>query len=178
MNIKATLFLLVLLSGSFSLLSQNEERLTISENNYSLSYPSDWEVDRSGQMNTLFILFSPLSSPSDYFKENVNLIIQDLKGYDIDLDQYVEISENQINTLIKEGKLISSTRMPKADDMNTEYHKTVFTGKEGIFDLKFVQYYWVENESAYVVTFTSEVKSFEAFQESGLEILNSFRISQ
>ena len=35
--------------------------------------------------------------------ENINLLIQNLKGYQIDLNQYVKITENQVN---ENGKLI------------------------------------------------------------------------
>ena len=69
---------------------------SLSENNYSINYPDNWELNKAGQMGTSFILFSPLSSKKDNFKENVNLLVQDLKGHDLDLDKYVEISEGQI----------------------------------------------------------------------------------
>ena len=46
--------------------------------NYSISYPSTWELNHDGQMGTSFIISSPLESDNDNFKENVNLVIQDL----------------------------------------------------------------------------------------------------
>ena len=61
---------------------------SLTENSYSINYPGNWELNKSGQMGTSFILFSPLSSEQDQFKENVNLLIQDLTGYNLDLDKY------------------------------------------------------------------------------------------
>ena len=81
---------------NISVFGQSIEWKSLNEKNYSIQYPVNWELNKSGQMNTSFILFSELTSEKDQFKENVNLIIQDLTGYNIDFEQYVQISENQI----------------------------------------------------------------------------------
>lgn len=145
----------------------------LNEDKYAIKHPSAWEVNKSGQMGTSFILFSPLSNESDKFKENVNLLIQDLKGYNLSLDQYVEISEGQIKTIVTEGKIISSDRIKKDE---REYQRMIYTGKQGIFDLKFEQYYWVIDNQAFVLTLTGEEDEFEGYQEIGEKILNSFEI--
>ncbi|MBK8442240.1 MAG: hypothetical protein IPL35_01995 [Sphingobacteriales bacterium] len=146
---------------------------SIMENKYAIKYPSNWEVNKSGQMGTSFILFSPLSNESDKFKENVNLLIQDLTGYDLNLDQYVEISEGQIKTMLTEGQIISSERKKKDKQ---EYQKVIYTGKQGIYDLKFEQYYWVIDNQAFVLTLTGEKEEFDKYQDIGEKILNSFEI--
>ena len=109
------------------------------------------------------------------FKENVNLIVQDLTGYNIDLNQYVEISENQIKTMITDGNIISSERVKKDEK---EFQRVIYTGKQGIYDLKFEQYYWVENNNAYVLTLTCEITAYTDFKNTGEKILNSFEISK
>tara|TARA_B110000238_G_C16028283_1_gene396247 strand:- start:56 stop:439 length:384 start_codon:yes stop_codon:yes gene_type:complete len=124
-------------------------------------------------MGTKFILFSQLTSKNDQFKENVNLIVQDLTGHNIDLNQYVEISENQIKTMITDGNIISSERVKKDEK---EFQRVIYTGKQGIYDLQFVQYYWVENNNAYVLTLTCEITVFTDFKNTGEKILNSFEI--
>lgn len=144
---------------------------TLDQSNYSIQYPSTWELDQSGQMGTSFILFSPLESDKDKFKENVNLLIQDVSGQNIDLNKYTEISEGQIKTMITNSALIESKRM-KND--RGEYHKIIYSGDQGKFHLKFEQYYWVINDKAFVLTFTSEQGKFADFLEIGEKILNSF----
>jgi hypothetical protein len=62
-------------------------------NDFSIQYPSGWEINTEGQMATSLVLLAPLESAQDKFKENVNLIIQDLCGYTIDLASYAAISE-------------------------------------------------------------------------------------
>jgi hypothetical protein len=149
----------------------NSDWKTLDQSNYTIQYPSTWELNQSGQMGTSFVLFSPLESDKDKFKENVNLLIQDLTGQNIDLDKYTEISEGQIKTMITNSALMESKRIKNGKD---EYHKIIYSGDQGIFHLQFEQYYWVINDKAFVLTFTSEKDKFADFREIGEKILNSF----
>jgi hypothetical protein len=144
---------------------------TLSENNYAIQYPSNWELNQNGQMGTNFILLSSLENKEDQFRENVNLIIQDLTSRNIDLDKYSEISEGQVKTMITNSNLIESKRIKNG---NNEYHQLIYTGDQGVYHLKFEQYYWVENEKAYVLTLTCEQSTFSEYKEIGENILNSF----
>lgn len=150
-----------------------EEWKTFVEDNYSIQYPTTWELNNSKQMGTSFILFSPLTSEKDQFKENVNLLIQDLKGYNLDLDKYTAISEEQIKTMITDGKIVESKKMTSG---TSAYQKIIYTGTQGIFKLEFEQYYWVEKDKAYILTFTCEESQFADFKPVGEKILNSFQL--
>lgn len=143
------------------------------EDKFEISHPSNWEVNKSGEMGTSFILFSPIANNSDKFRENVNLLTQDLTGHDLNLDKYVELSEGQIKTLVTNGKIISSERQ---NNDKQEYQKVIYTGKQGIYDLKFEQYYWVIDNKAFVLTLTCEEKEFNNYQSTGERILNSFKL--
>jgi len=150
----------------------NTDWKTFDKSDYSINYPVAWELNQTGQMGTSFVLFSPLESKQDKFKENVNLVIQNLAGKNIDLNKFTEISENQIKTLVPNSNLIESKRVKKG----REYHKIIYTASRGIFHLKFEQYYWVINNKAYILTFTSEQTKFEGFKSVGEKILNSFKL--
>lgn len=139
--------------------------------NYSIKYPSNWELDQSSQLGTSFVLYSPLENNKDQLKENVNLIIQDLTGRGIDLDEFIQISEGQVKTLITNSTLVESSRI-KSD--YREFHKMIYSGDQGIYRLKFVQYIWIINQKAYILTLTCEQKKFSDYKETGEMILNSF----
>ncbi|MCB0514565.1 MAG: hypothetical protein R2798_14190 [Chitinophagales bacterium] len=145
----------------------------LTEENYSINYPDDWELNQSGIMGTSFILFSPISSEKDQFRENVNLLIQNLTGLNLDLNKYVEISVDQIRTILTDGKIITNERITTE---NLDYQKAIYTGKQGIFDLTFEQYYWVVGDNAFVLTLTCETGEFDNYQTVGEKILNSFNI--
>jgi len=148
---------------------------SLTENNYSINYPEDWELNKSGLMGSSFILFSPLSSEQDQFKENINLLIQDLTGHNLNLEKYAAISEEQIKTMITDGNILESKRVT-TDTLS--HHQIIYTGRQGIFNLKFEQYYWVIGDKAYVLTLTCEETQFENYQKVGEEILNSFKLTQ
>ena len=169
-----------ILITSFAACAQTTEKnvdgwKSLTENNYSIDYPDDWELNKSGQMGTNFILFSPLTSKQDQFKENVNLIIQDLTGHNLNLDKYVEISENQIKTIITDGEILENKRI-KTETL--KYQKVIYTGKQGIFNLKFEQYYWVVGNNAFVLTLTCEKNQFDNHKTIGEKILNSFNLNK
>lgn len=145
----------------------------LSEINYYIQYPESWDIDKSGQMGTSVILLSKQSSQPDQFRENVNLIIQDLQGQIINLDKYVEISEGQIKTMITNGNLIESKRL---SENGSEFQKVIYTGDQGAYKLKFEQYYWIKNGKAYVLTLTCELEQFEKYKVTGEKVLNSFRL--
>ena len=152
---------------------QEKNWKTISDEGYSIMYPDNWELDQSGQMGTSFSILSELDSEKDQFRENINLIIQDLSAYEIDLDEYVEISENQINTMISNSKIMLNKRVERD---GYEYQHLIYTAKQGLLELKLEQYYWVINKSAYVLTFTCEEHNFKNYKKTGERILNSFKL--
>ncbi len=154
-------------------LPTNNEWKTLEQSNYSIQYPSSWTPNENGQLGMKFIILSPKESPQDKFSENVNLLIQDLTGENVDLNKYVEISENQIKTLATNLDFIESKRIKSG---TSEYHRLIYSADQGIFHLKYEQFYLVNKESVYVLTFTSEQNKFTDFKETGEKILNSFRL--
>lgn len=138
---------------------------------YKINYPSEWELNESGQMGTSFLLLSPLSNEEDDFRENVNLIKQNLTGYNLDLDQFIELSEGQIKTMVTDGKILSNKR--KKNDLG-DYQELIYTGKQGVYELKFQQYVYMVENTVYILTFTGKVGEFDQYQKTGEAILNSF----
>lgn len=145
----------------------------LNETDYSIQYPDSFELDKSGQMGLSFILLSRQTSDQDLFRENINLLVQNLGGHNVNLDKYVEISIDQLNTVITDGKLLDSRRL-KGD--GSEYHQVVFSGKQGQFDLKWQQLYWIRNNKAYVLTLTCEASQYDNYVDIGKKVLNTFRI--
>ena len=145
---------------------------TYANDQFSIAYPSTWK-EKSGGPNGIAISFlSPKETPLDNFKENVNIIVQDLSGQSMDLEMYAELSESGIKSLINKGKIIESTRVHA--EGKAAFHKIIYTADANGFHLKFEQYYFVQAEKAFVVTLTCEEKRFDAFRKIGEKILDSF----
>jgi len=145
---------------------------TIDESSYSIQYPENWELNVSETMGTSFILLSQQTSAEDKFRENINLSIQNLEGYNLNLDAYVAISEEQITKMITNGTIIESNKI--IIENKSEFQKIIFTGKQGLFQLKFLQYYFIKDEKAFVLTFTSEASQYEKYNIIAEQILESF----
>lgn len=153
----------------------SNELETLKTEKFEISFPKSWELDQSGQMNTQFILFSPLSSSEDDFKENVNLLVQDISAYNLDLEQLINVTLEQIKTMLDNGVVISNTLETGKE---IPYQKLIYTAKQGEFDLKFEQYIWVIDSKAYILTLTCKTTEFDAYKAIGERILNSFTILQ
>lgn len=140
---------------------------------YAIRFPVDWELDTSGTMGTEFLLFSPVEDEQDRFRENVNLLVEDLYGQAIDLERYVYLSERQIMALATNVRMFESQTIKKGD---SEYHHFIYSMRMGILDLKIEQYCFVRDGAAYVLTFTAETDRFDTFRPVGRSILDSFAL--
>jgi PsbP len=165
------LFSTIILSFWIFVLTAQTDFLTFSENGYQISYPQTWSLDSSRMMGSQFFLFSPLESETDKFKENINLIIQDLAGQTIDLEQYATISEGQIKQFFSESNIIES----KIDNSEQgQFLKLLYTIKQGNFNLKILSICFIKNGKAYLLTFTTEVDKYTKFEKLGQQIIDSF----
>ena len=137
---------------------------------YSFQYPDTFDLDTTGYSGTSFMLFSKKTSEQDSFRENITLLIQDV-GDTISLDRYVEIARAQVGTTITGGKVLESKRLMQ-DGM--PYHRLVFSGKQGQFNLKWKQYYWIRKKKAWVITLTCHESQYGRFAGIADQLVNTF----
>lgn len=143
------------------------------DSNFTIDYPGDWEENTSGELGTRFILFSPIESLDDQFRENVNLLKQNLEGLNLDLDAYVQLSEEQVKTLLTNSEILKSERR---NNENGEHHTLVYYGTQGVLDLRYEQYCWVTDNMAYILTYVCEKDKYAAFKKLSKRILKSFKV--
>jgi len=148
---------------------------TIDRYSYSVQYPGSWTIDTSKRLGADVFIFSQKDADTDKFRENVNVMIQDLKGLNITLDKYVDISEEQIRTILTNASIIESKRMNPG---SKEYHKLIFTGQQGVYNIETQQFYFLVNEKAFVITLTTEQNQYDKYKESGEAILRSFKLKE
>lgn len=137
---------------------------------FSISHPKSWSPDTSGDMNTKLILFSQLNGDNDLFKENVNVITQSLKGQNVSMTDFVKLTENQIETMVPNGKVWESKG-------TEERHYIVISGYVEKNDLKFKQLYVIKDEIIYIITFTALEEAYNDYSDIGSKILDSFKLN-
>lgn len=142
--------------------------------NYSIRYPDNWELEEN-QIGSKFVLISPVDTANPSFNENINLIIQDLKGPDMNLDKYNEISVSQIKKYLPDDSILSDKR---EKDRTGEYQHIQYYGDENNNHLQFEQYYRIINGKAYILTLTTLKKQWEKAHQVGEQILNSFLVKK
>jgi len=169
---KIKLLLILLLSFQLSNCQSNKKKSVkeINKNGYTLSYPSNLKLDESGKQGSDFMLFTEKKNSADNFIENINLIVQNLETLNLDLNEFVELTENQIKA---NANLISSERIKNS---NVEFQKLIYSAHLNNFDLKFIQYDFVKNNKAYILTFTAKEDEFEKYSYDMEKIMKTFEI--
>jgi serine/threonine-protein kinase len=148
---------------------------SFSGNNYKLEYPKSWSLDTSGKLGADLFVFSPVEDETDKFRENVNVLIQDIHGQNIDLEKYKQITEKQITDMLTDGEIIESSVMKKAAG---EYFKIIYAMTQGKFRIKIVSICLIEGDKAYLATFSTELDKYEKYRKFGEQILNSFAVTK
>lgn len=145
---------------------------TYATTDYSIQFPGTWDLDDSGRMGMTFQVLSPQASTEDVFRENVNLVIQDLKGQKVKtLDQYAKYSISQIKVMMKGSNILSEERL---NQNGQDIQRVVFNANQDGMSFIFEQYYLIKRNKAYVLTLTCEADSFEAYSTVGRKVLNTF----
>lgn len=166
------LLLLTLVNTS---IKAQEDLAEYKQDNYRIKYPKSWELDNSGDLGTMFIIYSQLASAQDQFKENVNLVVQPLAKKYRTLPDYIAVVKKQIDNLTRNGKgLISESKPIKIN--GSDGYKFIYKAHSGMFKLKFEQYYFSKKGKAYILTFTCEENQFTSYKDQGERILNSFQL--
>lgn len=158
---------------------------TFNRNNYSVKYPVDWDLQQSDNLESgtvvsktvrsQFVVLSQIESPQDRFRENVNLVIEDLNGQKPNLDEYSRAADSQLKLMMKNCKILESKKVNKGSQ---QHYKTIWTWEYQTIPLKVEQYRWLSDGKAYVLTFTSEQNKFAQFQQVGKKILDTFTLKK
>lgn len=138
-----------------------------------IHYPEDWSLQEN-VMGTTALFFSPLTDETDPFRDNVNIIIQNLSAQPLTLEQYTALSLDQIHQYFTDVTVLASgkTRIAGGDA-----YMVVYTGKQGQFQLKWKQVWLIQNNMAYIISYTAQERDYDRYLESVDYLMNSFEIT-
>ncbi len=160
-----------------SLLSSNNglpvEWKSLNTTFYSIKYPANWELDTTGLMESSFVLFAPIKSKKDAFRENISFLVQEVDEKKMGLTEYTELTEKQIIDRLAQSVILKSTRSKTGD---LECHTLVYTGLHYLKPLKYLRKHWVIGNKAYALSFTCEEQDYDKFEPLVTEIFNSFEL--
>ena len=160
------LFILALTSCSSKL--EEKKSIVINKEDYSINYPSEW-VSKEDKHGAEILLCSEIAGEEDNFADNFNIIKQDLTGKNIDLRIFDSISKFQIIDNLGDKAILESQTL---SDHSSFLFKGQFEGR----NLKWKQVYFLKRETAYILTYTAEEKSFDKYSDIAEAIFKSFKL--
>lgn len=144
-------------------------------NGTSIQYPEDWTVQENIG-GALVAFLSPTESGNDKFQENLNIVVQDLGGEEVTLEQYAEVTKQSLSQVITDLEIVSA-EMASGDD-GQDVYTMEYTGKQGEFELDWKQAFTIAGGKAYVLTYTAELANIDAFADVVGPMAESWTVTQ
>jgi hypothetical protein len=146
------------------------QRYESSEFGFTLDYPQGWTVNDQPGVAALLV---NQASAQDGFAESMNVVTEDLPG-EIPLDDYTEATIRNLEEGFGEIEVIEEgpTTVGDLDAHSIEY-RAVQQGQT----LTFLQKWFVEGTTAFVLTYTGHEEGFEELRSEAESIMESFRLT-
>ena len=143
----------LLLAGSLQAQTAN-----LSFKTYSIRYPETWFVEPDAGPKTFTIKAPADSGLIDNFVENLNMVINDVPGYNA--QQYAEFSKGYLPQKIKQFVVLESK---KGSFAGLDSWYLVFKGIQFGKKLQWKQYYILKGGRAHILTFTCEASRWKQY---------------
>jgi len=174
-----TLAVIIALSGSTLIVgcsTESEEEQLSTYNNpaygINIAYPSDWTILEE-VAGVVVSLLSPKESATDSFRENLNVVVNDLSAQPMTLDEYRDFTVDDLELLVTDLNIVYSGETTLS---NSPAYELVLTGEMGGLDKKWMQVCTIKNDKAYVVTYTAEEGKYLDFLGIAQRMIDSFEI--
>lgn len=142
-----------------------------STHRFQIQYPHNWEKDENIQ-GAVVMFKSPKESTDDTLQDNVNILTEDLQGENYTLQEYSDLSINNIKAYILNANIINESNIT-LNGQNA--HLVIYTGTSNGLNLKWRQAWTIKNGTAYIITFTAQEKDYSKFERTAQDIMSSFK---
>lgn len=140
---------------------------------FSISYPGNWELNTQLVPGIYFQAFSPKEGPNDRYRESVNVVIEDLNGKQVTEQQYIDATKKNLFFNVKDYRLIKA-----GETMMGSYkaYEIIYTGKLDLYNLKFRAVISFFEKRAFIITYSSDLISYDKFYPETNKIMSSIRL--
>lgn len=132
---------------------------------YSLKLSSSWTKTSNSQAELAFI---HSKKDNDEFAENITIMVQNVSGYNMDLEGYLDLSLQQFDSL---GYDVIGYKHMTIDGVKGYYCMT--SAKINSITCYFIQYFTILDEKAYVFTFTADEEGLDELEDEVEDIYNT-----
>ncbi|NLN26182.1 MAG: hypothetical protein GX163_11190 [Bacteroidetes bacterium] len=172
MNKGMTLLIILI---AFLSCNENETISYKSDKGFSFSYSDEeWSIEDT---EDILLLFSNTIKGPD-FRTNINILVQDLSSQPMSLQDYHILTLQQIVQALGEDTLqnekdIKVSGLP-AKEIVYKIPQDIDRGN--YLELKIKQVYLIKDNKAYLITYTSKPKDFNAFLEAANMVFETFKL--
>lgn len=142
---------------------------------YEISYLETWSKEQKGA--TIFFL-SPQKNKKDLFQENVNIIQQDLSSQPMTLEDYTDLTKQQVLKVLGSSSIVSLKTIDfagqKAREMIYNMPKNHSSGRN--FNLKLYQIWFIKEDKVYLFTYTAEKSEYDNYLGIAKRTIDSFKL--
>jgi len=142
-----------------------------SEKGIAIQYPEEWMLNESTP-GTLVSFMSPMEGDADLFQENLNLAVQDMGTESYDLQEFTELSVNQIAEIYPD---IAISKSAVELDGN-EAFEVVYDFEQFNFHFKSMQVYTIVDNKVFIVTFVAENDTYDEYVSLVKKMVDSVEI--
>ena len=132
-----------------------------------LDAPEGWGEEEVG--DNYIVYASSLESEDDKFRENVNVMIQNVTGMFMTLDDFLEFSFDEMT-----GEVVLESGETTLDGLDAQ--RMIYTTDLFGSGLKFLQVFTMAGNSVYMVTYTATEESFDKYLGVAEEFIDSIEI--
>lgn len=137
-------------------------------NKFSMQYPKEWS--QKSQNNVIYF-FSPKTDPAAQFQENVNLLLQDLSSQPMTLEQYTDMSKQQLIQAFGANAVLSGGPTT-IGGQKAQYMVYNFSLQGHTLKMKGV--WFIKEKTAYLFTYSADPSKYATYEETATDIINSF----
>lgn len=139
---------------------------------FSLCHPVDWTV-KEDVMGARVALVPAEETTEHDFAANMNVYTEQVPE-GTDLDTYVDAARQQVQRLVT-GVEFDSSRTLAAEPPT---HELVYTGQQGVYELRWQQRIVLDGDTAYVLTYTADPgEAGEPSPETVDAVFGSFEVA-
>ena len=140
-----------------------------SQYGFSVQFPVDWTKPEDVP-GTAIQFFAPSQDPTDSFRENLNIIVQDL-GQRLTLEEYSQPYLEQLQIVADSGIQLSDVTLAGLPAKQAAFTKSVQDKS-----VDFRQIWTVKEQRAYILTFTSETSKSAQYTGIFTQMATSFKL--
>ncbi|ALF54357.1 serine/threonine protein kinase [Nostoc piscinale CENA21] len=135
-----------------------------------INYPDNWAVQETPNAVTQDIVtfLAPKQSDYDQFQELVTIRVEPLSST---LDESKDLFIREVKNTVDDAQIESSSETTLA---NQRANQLVFTGKIDNGRLKSLQVWTLQNDNAYIITYTATVDEYDKFLPIAEKMIRSF----